>query len=288
MIPKQTIIHFCSTFAPMFKDRLHIYPEIPKRKLQAAYRRYRIEPGDTVLAVLDLAVFGGLRVGIILTSKEIQFRNGATSWGAGQKFYYLSWREYSKVQKIEKDDHQFTRIDYFRLDCAVLKRRENIVQFLKELQLIIAEMFPESQSYGLRLDGIELPPKPAHLIERFLERNRVDPDEIELRQAGAPWQKMTRFDYFRKRLEREALPLTDEQEVISINFASLKDLMILPGIDQKRAKIIVNFRNQHGYVTDMPQLEELLQLQPHEKIRLSKRIAFTRIKMEARGRMVDY
>ena len=76
------------------------------------------------------------------------------------------------------------------------------------------------------------------------------------------------LDFTKRKLTKsKAEKLASSSKIININTAKISELSLLPGVGEKTAKGIVEFREKHGKIKD---IDELLKIKGIGKVKLSK------------------
>ncbi|MBQ4848735.1 ComEA family DNA-binding protein [Pseudoalteromonas sp. MMG012] len=90
------------------------------------------------------------------------------------------------------------------------------------------------------------------------------------------------FSTFNHAVENEqSLPLEETRstsnnkfELVNINFAHWQELAVLPGIGEKKAQAIINYRSQHGNFLDLASLGKVKGIGQGILLKLEGKVSF--------------
>lgn len=280
-------------------------------KIVNARVSFPIPDEEHVIALVDSTAFNSGKRGLAICSTGIYWRN---DWTVTSANHYWDWESFSLVHLQDHDKHSLSLGSGNLVNLAgSAMDRNQLLSLLQELQRFIGGVYIESSAriivnyegqepeleWLIAVAGKQYGPYDRHTLRTMFVTKQILPEETYLWTHGmSEWVPFLQVPEVASLVPPVGPPsapvsasalttapsavveMSEEPSTasgsrpINVNTASWESLLELPGLTLSRAKRLVQQREAIGGLGSAEEMGELLQLKPHEVVKLRRLVTF--------------
>ncbi|MCM3443106.1 GYF domain-containing protein [Metabacillus halosaccharovorans] len=306
----EDLFEICSQYT---NDSYYVGAEIPEKKFNNVVTEFLIPSGEEILAVVDATVFGSCKNGLAICSGGMYVNN---SWTGRTRRSFISWEEFKYADIGKLDRYEIEVTPNFTINIAGSSMKQNVLmEILYQLQSYLnageavrdndeASPIPEQQDnqWMLAYDGQQYGPYTTQDVIGMIRSNQLNKDvTYAWKQGMEQWEIVGSLSAFTQQPPSAPPPpislnvskasekeLVQEEQIIDLNQASIKDLLGLPGVDLAIAQRFIEERVRRNGYTNYQEVRAMLNVQPHEFEEIKESTKLIALSTGGTGRVIDF
>lgn len=304
----------------MESEYFYVTESIPNKKRKRAMKEMNIPENEQIIAFVDCTLFGSAKHGAALTRTGIYVSNG---WTSDVREAYLDWesvvnadivytnklgQEEVWINNLHVDMNGSSLSSEYLYDVIVLIQGKLQALYQDTDTSSIPQIPSKSsdistQSWMVTVNKEKYGPYEVHTIGQMLMNGQLKAErDYVWKQGMKEWIPINESDTFQRYIAPPLTRSTPEQpkkdqeitmdklyDTMNINHAELSELLTLPYLTLPKANALLLKREELGQFTKLEEVQEVIQIQPHQFEELKQLIFIDSEQKEARwGRTVDY
>lgn len=303
----------------MERDHFYVRDSIPHKKRKRAIKEMNIPDNEQIIALVDCTVFGSAKHGSVFTNKGIHVKNG---WTSDVREAYLDWESVMNADLMysNKFGQQEIWINNLHVEMSgssllpeylhevIVHIQEKLHEFHQGTNLLDLHQTPSeslethTQSWMVAVNKEKYGPYEINTIGQMLMNGQLKAErDYVWKQGMDEWIPINESGTFQQYIappltqstpgqsEKRHVTMDKLYDTMNINDAELSQLLTLPYLTLPKANALLLKREELGQFESLEEIQEVIQLQPHQFEELKQLIIIDLEQTEIKwGRTVDY
>ncbi len=306
----EDLFAICSQYT---NDSYYVGSEIPEKKFYNVITEFLIPGGEEILAVVDATVFGSCKNGLAICREGMYVNN---SWTGRTRRGFISWEDFKYADIGKLDRYEIEVTPSFTVNIAGSSMKQDmLMDIMFQIQSYLNReettrnnyeappaLGQQSNQWMLAIDGQQYGPYSTQDVTEMIRNHQINVEvTYAWKQGMEQWEMLGNLSEFiqqapsappppipsnsSKATERELL---QEEQIIDLNQASIKDLLALPGVDLSSAQNFIEERARRNGFTTYQEVRTMLNVQPHEFEEIKQITTLKPLSIGGSGRVIDF